>query len=144
MNNYDRRPSFKERVAAFMMGRYGADELYFFIISLGFILMIINIFVTHSIVSYVLTAVEFALLGFATFRIFSKSIYKRQQENQRFLKLIEKPKKHINLQKCKIRDRKTHVYRKCPSCKNNLRLPKQKGKHTVVCPCCKNRFDVRI
>lgn len=144
MNNYDRRPSFKERVAAFMMGRHGADELYFFIISLGFILMIINIFVTHSIVSYVMTAVEFALLGFATFRIFSKSIYKRQQENQRFLKLIEKPKKHINLQKCKIRDRKTHVYRKCPSCKNNLRLPKQKGKHTVVCPCCKNRFDVRI
>lgn len=144
MNNYDRRPSFKERVAAFMMGRYGADELYFFIISLGFILMIINIFVTHNIASYVMTAVEFALLAFATFRVFSKSIYKRQQENQKFLKLIDRPKKHINLQKCRIRDRKTHVYKKCPSCKNNLRLPKEKGKHTVVCPCCKNRFDVKI
>lgn len=144
MNNYGKRPSFKERLEAFMMGRYGADELYFFIIALGFVLFIINIFITHPIASYVMTAVEFALLGLATFRVFSKSIYKRQQENQKFLKLIEKPKNHINLQKCKVRDRKTHVYKKCPSCKNNLRLPKQKGKHTVVCPCCKNRFDVRI
>lgn len=144
MNNYGKRPSFKERLEAFMMGRYGADELYFFIIALGFIFFIINIFITNYIASIVLTVIEFALLGFATFRVFSKSIYKRRQENQRFLKLIEKPKRHINLQKCKVRDRKTHVYRKCPACKNNLRLPKQKGKHTVVCPCCKNRFDVRI
>ena len=144
MNNYGKRPSFKERLEAFMMGRYGADELYFFIIALGFIFFIINIFVTHPIASYVMTAIEFGLLGYSIFRVFSKSIYKRQQENQRFLKMIDGPKKHINLQKCRIRDRKTHVYKKCPSCKNNLRLPKEKGKHTVVCPCCKNRFDVRI
>ena len=144
MNNYDRHPSFKERFAAFMMGRYGPDELYYLLIGISFIIMIINMFVPNAIASYVMMAVEFALLGYATFRVFSKSIYKRQQENRIFLKLIEKPKKHVNLQKCKIRDRKTHVYKKCPSCKNNLRLPKEKGKHTVVCPCCKNRFDVKI
>ena len=74
----------------------------------------------------------------------SRNVYKRQEENRKFLKLFEKPKKFFELQKCKRRDRKTHVYKKCPSCKNNLRLPKVKGKHTAVCPCCKTRFDVKI
>ena len=144
MNNYDRRPSFKERLAEFMMGRYGVDELYYFIIGSSILVMVVNLFISNPIVSYAMLAVEFGLLGLSTYRLLSKNIYKRQKENQIFLKLIDKPKKFINLQKCKIRDRKTHVYRKCPACKNNLRLPKQKGKHTVVCPCCKNRFDVRI
>lgn len=144
MNNYDRRPSFKERLAEFMMGRYGVDELYYFIIGSSILVMIVNLFISNPIASYVMLAVEFGLLGLSTYRLLSKNIYKRQKENQIFLKLIDKPKKFINLQKCKHRDRKTHVYRKCPACKNNLRLPKQKGKHTVVCPCCKNRFDVRI
>ena len=65
-------------------------------------------------------------------------------ENEKFIQIMDKPKRFFNLQKCKHRDRKTHVYRKCPSCKNNLRLPKEKGKHTVACPCCKHRFDVKI
>ena len=127
-----------------MMGRYGVDELYYFIIGSSILVMVVNLFISNPIVSYAMLAVEFGLLGLSTYRLLSKNIYKRQKENQIFLKLIDKPKKFINLQKCKIRDRKTHVYRKCPSCKNNLRLPKEKGKHTVVCPCCKNRFDVRI
>lgn len=55
-----------------------------------------------------------------------------------------KQKKSDNLQESKRRDRKTHVYVKCPSCQNNLRLPKEKGKHIVVCPCCKNRFKIKI
>ena len=123
-----------------MAGRYGADRLYHFLLAICFILIVINLFIG----SFVLSLLELAILGYATFRTLSKNIYKRQQENLKFLKLIEKPMKFLNLQKCKKRDRKTHVYRKCPSCKNNLRLPKQKGKHTVVCPCCKHRFDVKI
>lgn len=131
---------FRERFQRFMAGRYGADRLYHFLLAICFILIVINLFIG----SFVLSLLELAILGYATFRTLSKNIYKRQQENLKFLKLIEKPMKFLNLQKCKKRDRKTHVYRKCPSCKNNLRLPKQKGKHTVVCPCCKHRFDVKI
>lgn len=140
MGNYNRRPSFRERVAAFMAGRYGIDRLYYFLLAICFILIVINLFVGSIIIS----VIESALFAYAIFRVMSRNIYKRQQENEKFIKLTEKPKKIFNLQKCKMRDRKTHVYRKCPSCKNNLRLPRQKGKHTVVCPCCKHRFDVRI
>ena len=140
MNDYNRRPSLRERFARFMMGRYGVDRLYYFLLSLCFILIVINLFADSLIVSLI----ETAIFIYAVYRVLSRNIYKRQQENEKFVKLAEKPNKYINLQKCKIRDRKTHVYKRCPSCRNNLRLPRQKGKHTVVCPCCKNRFDVKI
>ena len=36
------------------------------------------------------------------------------------------------------------LYRRCPGCRVTLRLPKRKGKHTVVCPKCGRRFEVKI
>lgn len=140
MSNYNGRPSFRERIARFMAGRYGIDSLYYFLLGICFILIVINLFAS----SYIISIIETALFVYALYRVMSRNIYKRQQENERFIKLTRKPKGFINLQKCKNRDRKTHVYKKCPSCRNNLRLPREKGKHTVVCPCCKHRFDVRI
>ena len=140
MRNYNERPSFRERIARYMMGRYGIDRLYYFLMAVCFILIVINIFLNSLLISLL----ESALIIYAFYRVMSRNIYKRQQENEKFIKLADRPKKFINLQKCKKRDKGTHVYRKCPSCKNNLRLPKEKGEHTVVCPCCKHRFKVKI
>ncbi len=39
---------------------------------------------------------------------------------------------------------KYHVYRICPECKANIRLPKEKGQHSVRCPKCGTLFDVKI
>lgn len=140
MNNYNGRPSFRERIQQFMMGRYGIDRLYYMLLAICFILIVINLFAN----SLVISLIESLIFAYALFRVMSRNIYKRQQENEKLNQIIDAIKKFTNLQKCKYRDRKTHVYRKCPSCRNNLRLPKEKGKHTVSCPCCKHRFDVRI
>ena len=67
----------------------------------------------------------------------------RRKENDFVFGIFRRIKGFFKLQKNKFKDRKTHVYRKCPKCKAVLRLPKAKGKHTVVCPRCKNRFEVR-
>ena len=130
----------KEKIARYMVGRYGIDRLYYFLLAICFIIIIINTFINSLILSFI----ESCLFIYAFYRVISRNVYKRQQENEKFTKLIDKPKKFFNLQKCKLRDRNTHVYKKCPNCKNNLRLPKQKGKHTVACPCCQTRFDVKI
>ena len=141
MRDYNgNRPSVRERIARFMAGRNGADRFYHFLIALCFVIIVINVFVN----SVILSVLELSVLIYATFRVLSKNIYKRQAENRAFLKLTEKPRKHFELVKCKIRDRKTHVYKKCPACKSNLRLPRERGKHTVVCPRCGNRFDAKI
>lgn len=46
--------------------------------------------------------------------------------------------------KVKLKTDKDHCFRICPECKANIRLPKKKGKHTVVCPRCRCRFEVKI
>ena len=35
------------------------------------------------------------------------------------------------------------MYKKCPKCKQKLRLPLKKGIHTVKCPNCKEKFEVK-
>ena len=135
---------FKAWLYRLMYGRYGTDKL-------GNVMLIayLAVVVTHTVVSLVLNivkppfntlwidlptyALSVALVVIICYRMFSKNIAKRRRENERFCNFF-------NLQKNKFRDRKTHVYRKCPSCKAVLRLPRAKGKHSVVCPRCKNRF----
>ena len=132
--------SFRQRIARFMYGRYGMDQLYNFTLIACLVLLVINIFVR----SYIISLVEYALLIWALWRTFSKNIVKRRIENQKYLQIQGKVVKFFDLIRCRFRDRKTHVYRKCPGCKNNLRLPRKKGTHTVNCPCCHKSFDVTI
>ena len=131
---------FKEKLVRFMMGRYGTDQLNSFILVAVMIVILINVFVN----SFVLTLVYLLLWGWSLFRSMSRNIYKRRLENETFLKLFKPVKNQFNLMKNKHRDRNTHVYRKCPKCKAVLRLPKKKGEHTVRCPKCGERFEVKI
>ena len=131
---------FWERVIRFMSGRNGSDSLGRALLVLYAILAIANLFL-HSLILYVL---ECALIAYILFRMLSRNLYARQKENRVYVNFANRVKNIFRLQKNKWRDRKTHVYRKCPKCKNVLRLPKVKGAHTVNCPCCHERFDMKI
>ena len=131
---------FGERLARFMAGRYGNDQLNNFLLIVVMVILVVNVFV-HS---YIITLVYLLLWGYSLFRMMSRSIYKRRAENEKFLKLWSPIANELKLMKNKHRDRKTHVYKKCPKCKAVLRLPKQKGEHTVRCPKCGERFEVKI
>ena len=84
------------------------------------------------------------MIFLAVFRCFSRNIYKRQAENAKYLKVTTKIRQFFKRQKNRIKYRKTKVYKKCPSCKNILCLPRKKGRHTVKCPSCSHRFDIKI
>ena len=124
----------------FMYGRYGTDTLGKVLLIAYFVLVVVHTVLTFFVESLVLDAivwlVSMTLVVIIFGRMFSKNIAKRQRENQRFCSFFK-------LRKNMLRDRKTHVYRKCPKCHAVLRLPRNKGKHFVVCPRCKNRFSVR-
>ena len=121
-------------------GRNGADQLYQCMMWCCLALAIVNLFFSNVWIY----GVEIVLLGLATYRLLSRNISKRQRENQAFLNFFSKIGKGFRRLGNRWRDRKTHVYKKCPQCKNYLRLPKIKGKHTVCCPCCTHRFGVNI
>lgn len=129
---------FKESMYRFFQGRYGTDALNSFLFWTYFITVLLNLFTSIKVFSYI----GLICAVFAVFRMLSKNIYKRQQENIKFFNLKKKAKQKFNLLRDKWKFRKTHIYRKCPSCKAILKLPKIKGQHTCCCPRCKNSFKV--
>lgn len=130
----------KNKLYRFMYGRYGTDTLskvMFYVYIIWIIVMsIISIFVSSVWFSVFYYASTVAMLIWIFFRMFSRNIAARRRENDKFCAFFK-------LRRNKFRDRKTHVYRKCHSCGAILRLPKSKGKHFVVCPRCKKRFEVK-
>ena len=132
--------NFKNKLYRFMYGRYGTDTLGNVLLVTYFLILLLHTFISffwgNVWVDAAVWLVSSALAITVIWRMFSRKIAKRRQENEKFCGFFK-------LRKNKIRDRKTHVYRKCPKCKAVLRLPRAKGKHTVVCPRCKNRFNVK-
>lgn len=131
---------FKHKLAGFFYGRYGNDTLNKVLTAIYLIWLItftiVDIFVNSIIFSIVGWCITLYFFIWVMFRTMSRNIYARRRENEKFCGFFK-------LKRNKFRDRKTHVYRKCKSCKVVLRLPKAKGKHFVVCPKCKNRFEVK-
>ncbi len=138
---------FRDKLIRFMYGRNGFDKLCRFLFVIYLILVvcqwIVSIFVP-PLVSLIMSSCIMLLAFYIFFRALSRNLIKRQAENYRYIQLLSKIKTFFSLQKSKFRDRKTHIYRKCPRCKAVLRLKKIKGKHRAVCPRCANSFDVKV
>ncbi len=132
--------NFKTKFIRFMYGRYGVDQLYYALFAAWGVTAMINCLV-NSVVLSVLGAV---LAVWMIWRSLSRNIQKRRAENERFLILWKPVQSWLILQRDKIRDRKTARYRSCTHCRAIVKLPVKKGRHTVICPRCKERFDVRI
>ena len=134
------RVPFRVRLARFMLGRNGPDALGRFIYLLLFITLIVSFFVSH--IALHIAALVLVFLYF--FRFLSKNRTRRAKENAWFLKVTRGSRQFLLRQGHRIRDRKTHVYRRCPLCKNHLRLPRRPGEHWVNCPACHAHFKVKI
>ena len=112
----------------FMMGRYGTDKLNMVILGGGLIASLVSMFIHFAPVNLLLTAVSYALMGWAIFRTLSRNTYKRYQENRKYL---------MFMQRLKDRD---HRYFDCPRCRQQVRVPRGKGKIAISCPKCKEKF----
>jgi hypothetical protein len=130
----------KNKLTRLMIGRYGIDQLYYALLGVWFVLLIANTFIRSGIISILMGAVLAGMI----FRTLSRNIYKRRQENDKFMKMWNRIKAEGSLTMRRIREIKTHRFRKCPHCKRVLRLPRRKGKHTVKCPCCHHEFELCI
>ncbi len=135
---------FREKLAGFMYGRYGGDQLGIFIIIVNVIVVAVSWFLRRTAGYYVCLFLSAALLALYIYRAFSRKREKRAKENAVFMKIITKIKEFFVRQFNRIRYIGKYRYRKCKKCKTFLRLPRKQGKHTVRCPKCGNTFDVNI
>ncbi len=124
---------FSQRIAAFMQGRCGLDGLGRFLLVLSMIFLLISIMIRPVRFLY---AVGIGILLYEYYRMFSRNVSKRYQENMRFMSFV-------NGQRQKFAQRKTHKIFKCPNCTQKIRVPKGKGKICIKCPKCRIEFIKR-
>lgn len=126
----------RERFQRFMMGRYGMDAFSKFLMIMWLILWGVNIFVNSG----TLSLLSLGLLFYMYYRMFSRNIQKRYQENIKYLNIKNRIVSKFRSKKSMMNQRKTHHIYKCPTCKQKIRIPKGKGRICITCPKCKTEF----
>lgn len=126
------------KIQQFMQGRYGYDELSRFLV----IFVLALLFLSNIPYLRGLYFLAFILMIWLWFRTFSKNIYRRQMERQKYLTIKDKIKQKFLLCRNVRRDRKTHKYYKCPHCKAIVRISKPVKGSTITfhCPKCGHSF----
>ncbi len=112
----------------FMYGRYGTDKLNTAILAAGLICCLLSIFIPFAPVKLLFMLASYIFMGIAIFRMLSRNTYKRYQENRKYLMLLQRFKD------------KEHRYYDCPRCRQQVRVPRGKGKISITCTKCKEKF----
>ena len=126
----------RNAIHRFMYGRYGSDQLNAFLLGAYLILYLLLIITRLELFNWI----SFGILLWALFRMLSRNIVKRREENLRFMRAAGPIVSWFRLRRNIHRD-KEHVYFKCPSCGQQLRVPRGKGKITVTCRGCGASFQ---
>ena len=119
-----------------LYGRYGWDQLNFFLTGVALILYLLDLFLDASPLYILYLLCILAVL----FRVLSRNYARRRAENAKFLTVAGPAIRWIKLQRTIHRD-KEHRYFKCPNCGQQLRVPRGKGKVTITCRNCGVSFD---
>ena len=112
----------------FMAGRYGTDRLNMAILMVGVIISLLGAFFRRPVLNLAMTAIAYGLMIWAICRSFSRNTYKRYQENRKFLQFFDR-----------LKDREHHYF-DCPKCRQMVRVPRGKGKISITCPRCREKF----
>ena len=126
----------RNAIQRFMYGRYGNDQLNLFLAVVYLLLYLVFMFTRLEL----LYVISFVLLGAVLLRMLSRNIERRRMENARFMRAAGPVLSWLRLRRTIRRD-KEHVYFKCPSCGQRLRVPRGRGKITVTCRACGASFQ---
>lgn len=124
----------------FMIGRNGRDELQVYVIYGVLIVYVVSSFlgvifpfkIVRVLVRFLNTA-GWVGIFYSIYRFCSKDVYRRREENRKFLQELEFFKLRISM-------RKTHKIYRCKGCGRKIRVPKGKGKIEITCPLCGKKF----
>ena len=112
----------------FMQGRYGGDKLNITLVWISLGAYILQLLIPVAGIKELLILLYYGILGWAIFRMLSRNTYKRYEENRKYLRFVER-----------LKDRE-HRYYDCPRCHQPVRVPRGKGKISITCPKCSEKF----
>ena len=128
--------NFMNRLARFMYGRYGSDQLSVALLVFSLLLS----FALNFVPVPVIRLIAYIPMILCIYRMLSRNTAKRWQENMQFLKLWNPVSSWFKLRIRILKESKTHKYFKCTHCGQKLRAPRHRGKILVTCQRCKTEF----
>ena len=128
----------RERLARFMAGRNGNDQLNIFLLVVDVVLIVLSTIWKSA--SGVLYPLVLALLVYIYFRMFSRNVYKRREENGKYIRARYKVSAALRVRHERWVQRKDYKFFTCPNCKTALRVPRGHGKVNIVCRKCGTSF----
>ena len=112
-----------------MLGRYGSDKLNVALLIAGVALMLLGSLLGGTFAwASSLTLLSYVPLIWCIFRMYSRNIEARRRENAAFVNFFTH-----------LKDRE-HRYFRCPKCRQTVRVPRGRGKISIRCPKCSERF----
>lgn len=119
------------------------DQLSRFLLKVGGVIGVIGILLRHNSILWL----GFGLIIWMYVRTFSKDRNKYYKQNQQFLAqkaritgFFNRNKQKVEKKKKRAQQKKTHRFYNCPECKQQVRIPKGRGKVAITCPSCGTKF----
>lgn len=129
----------QRKLADWLRGRQGPDDLAVFSVDVAVVVLLISLLTGIGWISWI----ALALVVYAMFRIQSRNLGARAQENEKFLKALGPARPWIQNPRAAWTELRTYKHVRCTSCRQRVRVPRGKGKLRVTCPKCKAKFEVR-
>lgn len=128
-----------------MQGRNGVDQFARFTMGIALAAIVLTLFTgTRSGIGAFLDLFGMAAIVYTYFRIFSKNISKRYQENQKYLQMTDKLRTRFQKEKRMMSQRKDYHIYSCPGCGQKIRIPRGGFKKVEIeCPKCHTKFIKR-
>ena len=135
----------KEKLMRFMQGRNVVDQFARFTMGVALAAIVLTLFTgTRSGIGAFLDLFGMAAIVYTYFRIFSKNISKRYQENQKYLQMTDKLRARFQKEKRMMSQRKDYHIYSCPGCGQKIRIPRGGFKKVEIeCPKCHTKFIKR-
>ncbi|WP_297812092.1 hypothetical protein [uncultured Finegoldia sp.] len=127
----------RDKIINYLRKVYGVDFFSKTMIFLALIISLINLKFKNRTLEII---AMFLIVYFGIFRVFSTNKYKRMIENQKFAKAVKPMTDFFEKYKMRAVNSKDKRYIKCPNCKKEMKIPRNKGKIRVTCPHCGHRF----
>jgi hypothetical protein len=144
------------RMANFMQGRNGMDDLaraesmavpviiiVEVVLSMIFSATGLSATIIGSLLLSIINLLFWVLIIHMYFRVFSRNINKRYEENQKFANLRYRMVVERNRRKKERAQSGTYKFFSCPTCNQRVRVPKGRGKICITCPKCRTEFTKR-
>ena len=129
----------REKLARFMAGRNGVDQLGRAISVAVLVLFLISL-LTRDRLSSVFFLLTVAGIVYMYFRVLSRNTAKRRAENYAYLSRTASIRSYFRSLGERWRQRRDYKFFRCPQCRTLLRVPRGKGKIKIVCRKCGNSF----